>query len=68
MFRASAATPRVEPEAREVAAPVSILHGKRRWLVLWLLFLITIVNFIDRQTVSVLAPLIRASMHLSNAQ
>ncbi len=41
---------------------------KRRWLVLWLLFLITVINFIDRQTVSVLAPLIRASLHLSNAQ
>ena len=35
---------------------------------LWLLLLITIINFIDRQTVSVLAPLIRASLHLSNAQ
>jgi MFS transporter, ACS family, hexuronate transporter len=49
--------------------PSSILFSsKRRWLVLWLLLLITIVNFIDRQTVSVLAPLIRASLHLSNAQ
>jgi ACS family hexuronate transporter-like MFS transporter len=42
--------------------------SKRRWLVLCLLLLITIVNFIDRQTVSVLAPVIRASLHLSNAQ
>jgi MFS transporter, ACS family, hexuronate transporter len=41
---------------------------KRRWLVLWLLLLVTIINFIDRQTVSVLAPVIRASLHLSNAQ
>ena len=38
---------------------------QRRWLVLWLLFAITIINFIDRQTVSVLAPLIRASLHRS---
>ena len=42
--------------------------SKRRWVVLGLLLLITIINFIDRQTVSVLAPLIRASLHLSNAQ
>jgi MFS transporter, ACS family, hexuronate transporter len=42
--------------------------SKRRWLVLGLLLLITIINVIDRQTVSVLAPLIRASLHLSNAQ
>jgi len=54
---------------REVAAPASILYGsRRRWLVLWLLLLITIINFIDRQTVSVLAPVLRASLHLSNAQ
>jgi sugar phosphate permease len=61
--------PSIESEAREVAAPSSIFRGSnRRWLVLWLLLLITIINFIDRQTVSVLAPVIRASLHLSNAQ
>jgi ACS family hexuronate transporter-like MFS transporter len=69
MFRATGVTSSIEPEAREVTAPSSILHGSnRRWLVLWLLLLITIINFIDRQTVSVLAPVIRASLHLSNAQ
>jgi len=39
----------------------------RRGLILALLFLITVINFIDRQTVSVLAPLIRMAFHLSNA-
>ena len=39
----------------------------RRGVILALLFLITVINFIDRQTVSVLAPLIRAAFHLSNA-
>jgi MFS transporter, ACS family, hexuronate transporter len=52
------------PSSKPVIEPGS----RRRWLVLWLLLLITIINFIDRQTVSVLAPLIRASLHLSNAQ
>ena len=34
--------PSIEPEAREVTAPSSIFHGSnRRWLVLWLLLLIT---------------------------
>ena len=43
------------------SAPSSSAVGsRRRWLVLWLLLLITIINFIDRQTVSVLAPIIRA--------
>ena len=53
-----------DPSSKSPAGPAS----RRRWLVLWLLLLITIINFIDRQTVSVLAPLIRASLHLSNAQ
>lgn len=37
-----------------------------RWMILVLLFSITVINFIDRQTVSVLAPLIKAAFHLSN--
>src|ERR1017187_1732671 len=40
----------------------------RRWVILALLFFITVINFIDRQTLSVLAPVIRASFHLSNTQ
>jgi ACS family hexuronate transporter-like MFS transporter len=40
----------------------------RRWIVLGLLFAITVINFIDRQTVSVLAPVLRAVLHLSNEQ
>jgi ACS family hexuronate transporter-like MFS transporter len=37
-------------------------------VVLALLLAITIINFIDRQTVSVLAPVLRATLHLSNQQ
>lgn len=40
--------------------------SSRRYLVLTLLFTITVINFIDRQTLSVLAPVIRAAFHLSN--
>lgn len=40
--------------------------SRRRFILLALLFTITVINFIDRQTVSVLAPLIRAAFHLSN--
>ena len=42
--------------------------SRRRWVILALLFLITVINFIDRQTLSVLAPVIRATFHLSNTQ
>ena len=41
---------------------------RRRWLILSLLFTITVINFIDRQTLSVLAPVVRESLHLSNEQ
>ena len=43
-------------------------RSRRRWLILTLLLAITIINFIDRQTVSVLAPVLRAQLHLTNAQ
>lgn len=42
-------------------------HGSpRRWLILGLIFTITVINFIDRQTLSVLAPVLRVTYHLSN--
>ncbi len=40
--------------------------SRRRWVILGLIFSITVVNFIDRQTLSVLAPVLRATYHLSN--
>lgn len=55
----STATTQVNPELESRVM-------SRRWLILSLLFAITVVNFIDRQTVSVLAPLIRQYFHLSN--
>ncbi len=38
----------------------------RRWVILALIFSITVINFIDRQTLSVLAPVLKATFHLSN--
>ena len=37
-----------------------------RWQILFLLFLITVINFIDRQTLSVVAPLLLQTFHMSN--
>jgi MFS transporter, ACS family, aldohexuronate transporter len=37
-----------------------------RWQLLALLFLVTVVNFVHRQTLSVLAPVLRQAFHLSN--
>jgi ACS family hexuronate transporter-like MFS transporter len=48
-------------------APQTFLQ-RRRWMILGLLFCVTIINFIDRQTLSVLAPVIRSAFHLTNEQ
>ena len=37
-----------------------------RWIILALLLAVTVINFIDRQTLSVLAPKIREMLHLSH--
>ena len=52
--------------SRTAVAP-AVQHSPRRWLVLALLFTITVINFVDRQTLSVLAPVLRQAFHLSNA-
>jgi ACS family hexuronate transporter-like MFS transporter len=53
----------VETVSADAAPSIDL---SRRWLVLGLLCAITVVNFIDRQTVSVLAPVIKHAFHLSN--
>jgi len=40
----------------------------RRWVVLGLIFTVTVINFVDRQTLSVLAPVLRKALSLSNEQ
>jgi ACS family hexuronate transporter-like MFS transporter len=39
-----------------------------RWLIIGLIFLATLINYVDRLTISVLAPVIRENLHLSNLQ
>lgn len=53
-----------------VPEPVGRAHprGRMRWVVLSLLLAVTVVNFIDRQTLSVLAPVLKEMLHLSNEQ
>ncbi len=57
-------------EQREQVAPWTPESPlfRRRWIILGLLFTITVINFIDRQTLSVLAPVIRNIFQLSNEQ
>lgn len=51
----------------EDAAPEAH-RSRRRWLILSLIFTITVINFVDRQTLSVLAPVLRKALSLSNEQ
>lgn len=40
----------------------------RRWWIVWTLFLSTIINYINRQTLSILAPVISKQFHLSHTE
>jgi MFS transporter, ACS family, hexuronate transporter len=62
------ATSAAAQHPRDEALATSAHRGRARWIVLTLLLTITIINFIDRQTVSVLAPVLRQMLHLSNEQ
>jgi len=57
-----------KPLGNQAATAPNARLGRARWIALTLLLAITVVNFIDRQTVSVLAPVLRQMLHLSNEQ
>ncbi len=42
------------------------LHRQVRWWILAMLFCVTVINFVDRQSLSIVAPLLRESLKLSN--
>ena len=54
------------PTAAGLAMPP--LLRQRRWWILAMLFCVTMINFVDRQTLSVTAPILRKVFSLSNTQ
>jgi ACS family hexuronate transporter-like MFS transporter len=50
------------------ALPLPPLHRQLRWWILGLLLFATILNFVDRQALSLVAPLLRDELHLSATQ
>jgi ACS family hexuronate transporter-like MFS transporter len=50
------------------SADAAIRIPRLRWLIIGLVFLATLINYIDRLTVSVLAPVITEALKLSNLQ
>jgi len=58
--------PQTEAKHRDEGAPRHD-HGPRHpWFVLSLLFTLTVIVFIARQSLSVMAPVLRSTLHLSN--
>ena len=47
---------------------VRTARDRRRWWIVWTLFCSTAINYINRQTLSVLAPVITREFHLSHSQ
>ena len=53
--------------AEETLSLIHISRRSRAWLILCLLFFLTVIMFIARQALSVMAPVLRTVFHLSNA-
>ena len=51
---------------RQPSGLESLMRDRVRWLILSLLFLVTVINFVDRLTLSYVAPILRDSFRLSN--
>src|SRR5437763_7111969 len=45
-----------------------VARDRRRWWIVWTLFCSTAINYINRQTLSVLAPVITREFHLTHSQ
>ena len=53
------------PQQGSLARPPK--PGRVRWWIVWTLFFSTVINYISRQTFSVLAPMIASQYHLTHA-
>ena len=47
-------------------APERRALPRMRWVMIGLVFLATVINYLDRQTLSVVAPVLREEFHMSN--
>lgn len=56
---------RLEDVAQDAAAPYFSPYTRRRWLVLGMLFASTILNYVDRQTLSILADHVQRDLGMS---
>ena len=47
-------------------APAPATYGRIRWAILALLFASTVLNYVDRQTLSILAPMVQRDLHIDD--
>jgi MFS transporter, ACS family, hexuronate transporter len=52
---------------RRRSLPGTLSKDRQRWWIVWTLFCSTAINYINRQTLSVLAPLLSQEFHLSHS-
>ena len=57
-----------ETSRTESGSATQAQRSRRPWLILTLLFLLTVIMFVARQALSVMAPVLRSIFHLSNEQ
>ncbi|HEY3938375.1 MAG TPA: MFS transporter [Bryobacteraceae bacterium] len=57
----------MQPKIENVPAQIDVLLVRRRWWIVWSLFGSTIINYVNRQTLSVLAPVISSELHLTHS-
>jgi len=57
----------IQPNAAALSTASHKVHGLRWWIA-GLIFFATLINFIDRLTISILAPVITTQLHLTNFQ
>jgi MFS transporter, ACS family, hexuronate transporter len=48
--------------------PSEVKRDRRRWWIVWTLFCSTAINYVNRQTLSVLAPVITREFHLTHGE
>jgi ACS family hexuronate transporter-like MFS transporter len=56
------------PPSNEAHGPALTPKDRRRWWIVWTLLCSTAINYINRQTLSVLAPVISKEFHLNHSQ
>src|ERR1700730_7619870 len=52
----------------QAGAPSATQIGRFRWLICLMLFVFTVSNYVDRQAISIIAPVISAQFHFTNSE